>query len=266
MKPAASIVHRQSLWAAALVPDLDVCRGRGENGGMVSRGHASQGGQPDSQTDAGADRAIHRRRRPGRGALDPVGGRAMNSPEQIRAEILRLTREYSHKPIRAICPAMVKLPRRKFVPGETVVPVCGPRFRRRRSGRRRRRDAGFLADAGQGRRGVRGEPGGVSWSQEEHSRATPAPRPICWRFPRFPAPSWAARRLKPGDEIITVAAGFPTTVAPILQNGFVPVFIDNDPVDPECQGRQLEEAFAAGQNQGGHSGPHAGQSVRPRPP
>jgi CDP-6-deoxy-D-xylo-4-hexulose-3-dehydrase len=35
------------------------------------------------------------------------------------------------------------------------------------------------------------------------------------------------RRLKPGDEIITAAAGFPTTVNPILQNGLVPVFIDS---------------------------------------
>jgi len=34
------------------------------------------------------------------------------------------------------------------------------------------------------------------------------------------------RRLRPGDEIITVAAGFPTTVNPILQNGAVPVFVD----------------------------------------
>ena len=34
------------------------------------------------------------------------------------------------------------------------------------------------------------------------------------------------RRLRPGDEVITVAAGFPTTVNPILQNGLVPVFVD----------------------------------------
>lgn len=34
------------------------------------------------------------------------------------------------------------------------------------------------------------------------------------------------RRLKPGDEVITVAAGFPTTVAPIIQNRLVPVFVD----------------------------------------
>ncbi|MCQ4205907.1 lipopolysaccharide biosynthesis protein RfbH [Streptomyces longispororuber] len=36
------------------------------------------------------------------------------------------------------------------------------------------------------------------------------------------------RRLKPGDEVITVAAGFPTTVNPILQNGLIPVFVDVD--------------------------------------
>jgi NDP-hexose-3,4-dehydratase len=34
------------------------------------------------------------------------------------------------------------------------------------------------------------------------------------------------RRLRPGDEVITVAPGFPTTVNPIVQNGLVPVFID----------------------------------------
>ena len=36
------------------------------------------------------------------------------------------------------------------------------------------------------------------------------------------------RALEPGDEVITVATGFPTTVNPIIQNRLVPVFIDND--------------------------------------
>ncbi len=35
-------------------------------------------------------------------------------------------------------------------------------------------------------------------------------------------------RLRPGDEIITVAAGFPTTVNPIIQNGLIPVFVDTE--------------------------------------
>lgn len=40
------------------------------------------------------------------------------------------------------------------------------------------------------------------------------------------SPRLGKRRLQPGDEVITVAAGFPTTVAPIIQNGLVPVFVD----------------------------------------
>jgi len=40
------------------------------------------------------------------------------------------------------------------------------------------------------------------------------------------SPRLGERRLKPGDEVITVAAGFPTTLAPILQNRLVPVFVD----------------------------------------
>ncbi len=40
------------------------------------------------------------------------------------------------------------------------------------------------------------------------------------------SPRLGERRLVPGDEVITVAAGFPTTVNPIFQNGLVPVFVD----------------------------------------
>jgi CDP-6-deoxy-D-xylo-4-hexulose-3-dehydrase len=40
------------------------------------------------------------------------------------------------------------------------------------------------------------------------------------------SPKLGARGLKPGDEVITVAAGFPTTVAPMVQNRLVPVFVD----------------------------------------
>jgi CDP-4-dehydro-6-deoxyglucose reductase, E1 len=40
------------------------------------------------------------------------------------------------------------------------------------------------------------------------------------------SPELKERRLRPGDEVITAAAGFPTTVNPIIQNGAVPVFID----------------------------------------
>lgn len=47
------------------------------------------------------------------------------------------------------------------------------------------------------------------------------------------------RRLKPGDEVITVAAGFPTTVNPIIQNNLVPVFCDIDLMDCNINAEQL---------------------------
>ena len=55
-----------------------------------------------------------------------------------------------------------------------------------------------------------------------------------------------ARRIKPGDEVITVAAGFPTTVAPIVQVGAVPVFIDADPITGNARCDQLELAYSPG--------------------
>jgi len=42
------------------------------------------------------------------------------------------------------------------------------------------------------------------------------------------SPSLGERQLRPGDEVITVAAGFPTTVTPILQNQMIPVYVDVD--------------------------------------
>lgn len=45
-------------------------------------------------------------------------------------------------------------------------------------------------------------------------------------FMALTSPKLGERRIKPGDEVITVAAGFPTTVAPIIQYGAIPVFVD----------------------------------------
>ena len=45
-------------------------------------------------------------------------------------------------------------------------------------------------------------------------------------FSALTAPELGERRIKRGDEVITVAAGFPTTVTPVLQYGAVPVFVD----------------------------------------
>lgn len=45
-------------------------------------------------------------------------------------------------------------------------------------------------------------------------------------FSSLTSPKLKDRRIRPGDEVITLAAGFPTTVNPIIQNGAIPVFVD----------------------------------------
>ena len=56
------------------------------------------------------------------------------------------------------------------------------------------------------------------------------------------SPKLGARQLKPGDEVITVGAGFPTTVNPILQNRLIPVFIDVSLPSYEIDVTKLESA------------------------
>lgn len=51
------------------------------------------------------------------------------------------------------------------------------------------------------------------------------------------------RALKPGDEVLTVAAGFPTTVTPILQNGLIPVYVDVDLETYVANDQALEDAI-----------------------
>ena len=52
------------------------------------------------------------------------------------------------------------------------------------------------------------------------------------------------RKLRPGDEFITVAAGFPTTVNPAIQHGLVPVFLDVDVGTYDIDVTRLEEAIS----------------------
>jgi CDP-4-dehydro-6-deoxyglucose reductase, E1 len=58
------------------------------------------------------------------------------------------------------------------------------------------------------------------------------------------SPKLGSRQLKPGDEVITVAAGFPTTVNPIFQNRLVPVFLDVALPTYEIDVTHLEEAYS----------------------
>jgi CDP-6-deoxy-D-xylo-4-hexulose-3-dehydrase len=62
-------------------------------------------------------------------------------------------------------------------------------------------------------------------------------------FSALTSPSLGDRALHPGDEVIAVAAGFPTTVNPILQFGAVPVFVDVDIPTYNIDASRIEAAI-----------------------
>jgi CDP-6-deoxy-D-xylo-4-hexulose-3-dehydrase len=62
-------------------------------------------------------------------------------------------------------------------------------------------------------------------------------------FAALTSPLLGDKRLKPGDEVISVATGFPTTVNPIIQHGMVPVFVDVDIGTYNIEVVELEKAI-----------------------
>lgn len=62
-------------------------------------------------------------------------------------------------------------------------------------------------------------------------------------FSTLTSPKLGDRAIKPGDEVIGVAAGFPTTVNPILQFGAVPVFVDVDRLTHNIDASKIEAAI-----------------------
>ena len=68
---------------------------------------------------------------------------------------------------------------------------------------------------------------------------------ICWPCQHLPHISYL-QTAEYFDQVITVAAGFPTTVSPIIQVGTIPVFIDADPVTGNADMDMLESAHVPG--------------------
>lgn len=63
-------------------------------------------------------------------------------------------------------------------------------------------------------------------------------------FMALTAPELGERQIRRGDEVITVACGFPTTVAPVIQYGAVPVFVDVTAPQYNIDATQLEAAYS----------------------
>ena len=164
---------------------------------------------------------------------------------QLKEEILRLTREYSKLAHAAQRPG-ADTSRSPFIPGETIVPYAGRVFTEDEVEAAVGSTLDFWLTLGPEGEAFEKELAaflGVKYSLLVNSGSS-ANLVALSALTTHKLPDH--KRIKPGDEVITVAAGFPTTVAPILQSGAIPVFVDNDPATGNIRADQLESAFRQG--------------------
>jgi CDP-6-deoxy-D-xylo-4-hexulose-3-dehydrase len=166
------------------------------------------------------------------------------SPEDIRSQILRLTREYSALTHETHLPASLR--KDSFRPGQTPVPYAARVFTSDEVEAAVAATLDFWLTLGP--EGSAFESELASFLGVKHSllvnSGSSANLVAFATLTSHKLPEH--KRIQPGDEVITVAAGFPTTVAPILQCGAVPVFVDNDPVTGNVRVDQLDAAYSPG--------------------
>jgi CDP-6-deoxy-D-xylo-4-hexulose-3-dehydrase len=141
----------------------------------------------------------------------------MSKSEKIKQQILELVHTYHE----------LEFAQAEFVPGETAVPVSGKVF-----------DGAEIANLVDsslefwlttGRFADQFENELARYVGVRHaSLCNSGSSANLLALSALTSPSLGDRQLQPGDEVITVAAGFPTTVNPIIQNQLVPVFLDID--------------------------------------
>ena len=155
------------------------------------------------------------------------------SPESIRREISELVQQFSDLTYAPIA----------FVPGETAVPVSGKVIGAK--------ELQLMVEASldgwltTGRFNAAFEERlanylGVKYLITVNSGSSAN----LVAFSALTSPRLGDRAIKPGDEVIGVAAGFPTTVNPILQFGAVPVFVDVDLDTHNIDVTKIEEAIS----------------------
>ncbi|MCU0312000.1 MAG: lipopolysaccharide biosynthesis protein RfbH [Acidimicrobiales bacterium] len=155
----------------------------------------------------------------------------MAPADDLRDRIAALVREYHAE----------AFPRQAFTPGTTPIPVSGKVF-----------DAADMVSLTEsaldfwlttGRFAAAFEERFAEWVGLRHAMlCNSGSSANLLALSALTSPSLGDRRLQPGDEVLTAAVGFPTTVNPILQNGLVPVFVDIDLATYDTPADQLRAA------------------------
>jgi CDP-6-deoxy-D-xylo-4-hexulose-3-dehydrase len=139
----------------------------------------------------------------------------MKDQQQLRRDIIDKTAEYYH----------ARFPRQEFIPGKTKVNYSGRVFSEEEVCNAVEASLDFWLT--EGRFSEEFSEKIAEFLETENVLLTNSGSSAnLLAFSALTSEKLGDKRLKPGDEVISVAAGFPATVTPILQHGLVPVFVD----------------------------------------
>jgi CDP-6-deoxy-D-xylo-4-hexulose-3-dehydrase len=137
----------------------------------------------------------------------------------------------------------VKFAQKSFIPGQTYVPVSGKVFDQEELVKLVDSSLDFWLTTG--RYATEFEQRFAEWMGVKHCLLVNSGSSAnLVALSTLTSPKLGDKQLKPGDEVITVAAGFPTTVNPIFQNQLVPVFLDIQLPSYDIDINQLEAALS----------------------
>ena len=158
----------------------------------------------------------------------------MGKKEELKKQILELTREYYNE---------VHGVKKEFVPGKSFVNYGGRYFNDEEMVNLVDSSLDFWLTAGPWAHKF--ETRLASWLGVKYCAVTNSGSSAnLLAFYALTSPKLGERRIKKGDEVITVACGFPTTVTPIIQYGAVPVFVDITIPEYDIDVTKLEEAWS----------------------
>lgn len=158
----------------------------------------------------------------------------MSRKEELKQQILDLTREYYKEAHGQIRP---------FEPGRTFVNYGGRYFDDREMVNLVDSSLDFWLTAGPWAHKF--ETRFAKWLGVKHCAVTNSGSSAnLLAFYALTSPKLGDRRINKGDEVITVACGFPTTVTPIIQYGAVPIFVDITIPEYDIDTNRLEDALS----------------------
>jgi CDP-6-deoxy-D-xylo-4-hexulose-3-dehydrase len=158
----------------------------------------------------------------------------MNQEEkQLREQVFSAVKSYYN----------YKFKQKNFIPGETYIPASGKVFDEQELVKLVDSSLDFWLTTG--RYAAEFEQRFAEWMGVKHCLLVNSGSSAnLVALSALTSPQLKDKQLKPGDEVITVAAGFPTTVNPIFQNQLVPVFLDVKLGTYDIDIDQLEEALS----------------------